>query len=134
MPVDDAPNMSIIPVGTLPPNPTELLFSDRLNALIQDLRNHYDYIFIDCPPVEVVADSTIISKYADSTLFVIRAGLLRLDMLPVIEEYYSKGSYPNMSVILNGTINPTSRYALRYGNPYSYGYGYGSIYTYSHEK
>lgn len=134
VPVDDAPNMSIIPVGTLPPNPTELLFSDRLNALIQDLRNHYDYIFIDCPPVEVVADSTIISKYADSTLFVIRAGLLRLDMLPVIEEYYSKGSYPNMSVILNGTINPTSRYARRYGNPYSYGYGYGSIYTYSHEK
>lgn len=131
---DDTQNLSIIPVGTVPPNPTELLFSDRLNALIQDLRNHYDYIFIDCPPVEVVADSTIISKYVDSTLFVIRAGLLRLDMLPVIEEYYEKGTYPNMSVILNGTINPTSRYARRYGNPYSYGYGYGSSYSYSNEK
>lgn len=132
--VPDTPNLSVIPVGTIPPNPTELLFSDRLHALIEDLRNHYDYIFIDCPPVEVVADSSIISKHADSTLFVIRAGLLRFEMLPVIEGYYEKNSYPNMSVILNGTINPTGRYARRYGNPYSYGYGYGSVYSYATDK
>lgn len=131
--VPDTPNLSIITVGTIPPNPTELLFSDRLNALIQDLKVHYDYVFIDCPPVEVVADSTIISKYADYTLFVIRAGVLDLGMLPVIDEMYETGKYPNMSMILNGTINPKNSYARRYGNPYSYGYGYGTGYSYSSE-
>lgn len=129
--VDGCPNMSIIPVGTVPPNPTELLFSERLKALMQDLKLHYDYVFIDCPPVEVVADSSIISKYADHTLFVIRAGVLDLSMLSVIDEMYNKGQYPNMSLVLNGTINPRNRYARRYGNPYSYGYGYGTGYNYS---
>lgn len=131
--VDDSPNMSVIPVGTIPPNPTELLFSERMHALIEDLKVHYDYVFIDCPPVEVVADSTIISKYADHTLFVIRAGVLDLSMLSVIDDMYSNGSYPNMSVVLNGTINPRNSYARRYGNPYSYGYGYGTGYSYSGE-
>jgi capsular exopolysaccharide synthesis family protein len=129
----DCKNMAVIPVGTIPPNPTELLFSDRLHALIEDLRVHYDYVFIDCPPIEVVADSTIISKYADHTLFVIRAGILDLSMLPIIDEMYEKGQYPMMSLVLNGTVNPRNSYARRYGNPYSYGYGYGTGYAYASE-
>lgn len=134
--VPDCENLYLVPVGTMPPNPTELLFSDRLHALIEDLKSHYDYVFIDCPPVEVVADASIISKHVDNTLFVIRAGLLHLDMLPVIEEYYLNNKYPNMSIILNGTVNPSSRYALKYGNPYSYGYGYGygSTYRYNNDN
>lgn len=127
-------NMSVIPVGTIPPNPAELLFSDRLHALIEDLRVHYDYVFIDCPPVEVVADSTIISKYADNTLFVIRAGVLDLSILPIIDEMYEKGQYPSMSLVLNGTVNPRNSYVRRYGNPYSYGYGYGTGYHYSSDE
>lgn len=131
---EDCPNLSVIPVGTLPPNPTELLFSERLHALIEDLKLHYDMVFLDCPPVEVVADASIISKYADYTLFVIRAGVLDLSMLPVIEEMYESGKYPNMSIVLNGTINPRNSYARRYGNPYSYGYGYGTGYTYAADE
>lgn len=127
-------NLSIIPVGTVPPNPTELLFSDRLHAIIEDLRRHYDYVFIDCPPVEVVADSSIISKQTDYTLFVIRAGLLDLSMLATIDEYYETGAYPNMSLILNGTVNPTNYYSRHYGNPYSYGYGYGNSYHYHEDE
>lgn len=129
----DSENLSMISVGTIPPNPTELLFSERLHALIEDLKVHYDYVFIDCPPVEVVADASIISKYADYTLFVIRAGVLDLNMLPVIDEMYENGKYPSMSMILNGTINPRNSYSRRYGNPYSYGYGYGTGYSYSTE-
>lgn len=132
--VQDCPNMSVIPVGTIPPNPTELLFSERMHALIEDMKVHYDYVFIDCPPVEVVADSTIVSKYVDYTLFVIRAGVLDLSMLAVIDDMYANGTYPNMSVVLNGTINPRNSYARRYGNPYSYGYGYGTGYSYSGEE
>jgi len=118
---DDAPNLSVITVGTMPPNPTELLYSERLKQLVDELRKHYDYVFIDCPPVEIVADSSIIGNLADNTIFVVRAGLYRLDMLPVIDEFYKSGKYPRMSVILNGTKDPTSRYARRYGT-YAYGY------------
>ena len=132
--IPDCENLAVIPVGTIPPNPTELLFNERMHALIEDLKVHYDYVFIDCPPVEVVADSTIISKYADFTLFVIRAGVLDLSMLNVIDDMYANGTYPNMSIVLNGTINPRNSYARRYGNPYSYGYGYGTGYSYSGDE
>lgn len=130
---EDAKSMSIITVGTLPPNPTELLYSENLQNLLESLRQEYDYIFIDCPPVEVVADASIISQYCDSTIFVIRAGLFRLDMLETINDYYSKKTFPNMSIILNGTIDETNAYGSRYGG-YRYGYKYGYHYGYGSKK
>ena len=130
---EDAKTMSIITVGTLPPNPTELLYSENLQNLLESLRQEYDYIFIDCPPVEVVADASIISQYCDSSIFVIRAGLFRLDMLETINDYYSKKTFPNMSIILNGTIDETNAYGSRYGG-YRYGYKYGYHYGYGSKK
>ena len=58
----------VLPVGTIPPNPTELLFNPRLDTLMNKLKEEYDYVFIDCPPVEIVADAAIISRYAEMTL------------------------------------------------------------------
>lgn len=112
----------VIPVGTIPPNPTELLFSERLKALLDRLRTDYDYIFVDCPPAEIVADAAIINKLSDQTLFIVRAGLLDRSMLPEIERFYTERKYVNMSLILNGTEDVHGRYGYhRYG--YSYGYG-----------
>ena len=119
--VSDCPTLSILPVGTIPPNPSELLFSDRMSTLIETLRKDYDYIFLDCPPVEVVADAAIVTRYVDCTLFIVRAGILDLSMVSVIDEIYTSGKYPRMSLILNGT----SLKGGRLGNSYSYGYGYG---------
>lgn len=124
--VSDCPTLSILPVGTIPPNPSELLFSDRMSTLIETLRKDYDYIFLDCPPVEVVADAAIVTQYVDCTLFIVRAGILDLSMVPVIDEIYTSGKYPRMSLILNGT----SLKGGRLGNSYSYGYGYGYGYGY----
>lgn len=112
--------LEIIPVGTIPPNPTELLFSERLNQSIAELRKEYDYIFIDCPPVEIVADATIISQLVDMTLFIIRAGRLDRSMLSEIERFYTDKKYKNMSLILNGTDGGSGRYGYKYG--YKYGY------------
>ena len=126
---EETPNLSVIPVGTIPPNPTELLFNDRLRTLLADIRKKYDFVFIDCPPVEVVADASIIGKLVDNTLFVVRAGMIDLAMLPTIDEYYETNAYPNMSLILNGTVNPKSGYYGRYTNSYAYGYGYGYGYS-----
>lgn len=120
----DNDKVDIIPVGTIPPNPTELLFADRLEQLVDNLRREYDYIFIDCPPVEIVADASIINKLADVTLFIVRAGLLERSMLSEIEKFYTDKKYRNMSLILNGTDGGSGRYGYKYGYRYGYHYGY----------
>jgi len=125
--------LDILPVGTLPPNPSELLSDPRLETLISSLRKSYDYIFLDCPPVEIVTDADIINRFADITIFVIRAGVLDRAMLPEINKFYLNHKYQNMAILLNGT-DGGSRYGYRYG--YKYGYSYGGKYGnyYGNEK
>jgi capsular exopolysaccharide synthesis family protein len=118
-------NLQVLPVGTIPPNPTELLYEPRLQALIQEMKAQYDYVFIDCPPIEMLADTQIIEQYADRTLFVIRAGLLDRSMLPELETLYKEKKFKNMAVILNGTDGAAGRYGYGYRNGYAYGYRYG---------
>lgn len=121
--------LSVLPVGTLPPNPTELLESRRFAEMIAALRSEFDYIFIDCPPVEMMADAQIIETVVDRTIFVIRAGLLERSMLPELERLYEEKKYRNMGLVLNATIAEGSRYGYKYGYGYGYGYGNYSHYT-----
>lgn len=109
--------VDMLPVGTLPPNPTELLVSERMAELMQELRQRYDYIFIDCPPAEIVADASIINQHVDKTIFVLRVGLLERTMLPEIERFHSENKYRHMVYMLND-VDKISR---KYG--YNYGYG-----------
>jgi ATPases involved in chromosome partitioning len=120
-------NLSILPVGTIPPNPTELLFDERLETLINDMRSKYDYIFIDCPPIDIVADTQIIERLADRTLFVVRAGLLERSMLSDLNNIYREERFKNMALILNGTTSSIGyhKYGYRYGYQYGY-YGFNS--------
>ena len=119
-------NLDVIPVGTTPPNPTELLFSDRLEQVISAMKSRYDYILIDCPPLDIVADASIINKFCDMTVFVIRAGLFNKMLLPDVEKLYQEKRYNNMVVVLNGTYEDRPGYgSYGYGHGYGYGYGYG---------
>ena len=111
--------LDILPVGAIPPNPTELLETERFISLISYLRNQYEYIFIDCPPGEMMADAQIISDVADRTIFVMRVGLFQRGMLPEVERLYKSKKYPNIMVVLNDSVT-----GGRYGYSYSYGYGY----------
>lgn len=115
--------LHVIPVGVFPPNPTELLHSERLAEAIAQLKNEYDYIFLDCPPIDIVADASIISIHADQTLFVLRAHLLLKSLLPEIEDYYRTQLYPNMMMVLNDIDNTKMSYGYyrygRYGNGYT---------------
>lgn len=120
----------ILPVGSMPPNPTELLESPKFGELIHQLKQQYDYVIVDCPPIEVVADAQIIDKYMDRTFFIIRAGLFERSMLPGLDKLYEEKKYSNMAFILNGTRNEQSRYGYRYSYRYGYGYGYGYGYNY----
>ena len=116
------PGLHLLPVGDLPPNPTELLLTERFAAMLSSLRSEYDYIFIDCPPIDIVADAAIVTKMVDLTVFVLRAGMFDRRMLPVLEDLYSSGRFTRMAVVLNGV----DMGARGYGN-YGYRYGYGNM-------
>lgn len=130
----DYSSLHLLPAGTIPPNPTELLAEPRFKELLEELRGRYDYIFIDCPPIDIVADTQIIEKLADRTLFVVRAGLLERDMLPELQRMYDEKRFKNMAVVLNGTESSGSRYGYRYGYKYGYRYGYGDKSYYGSSK
>jgi capsular exopolysaccharide synthesis family protein len=118
-----SPNLFVLPVGTLPPNPTELLLTDRFKQMIENMRGEYDYIFLDCPPIDVVADASIITEFADMTVFVMRANQMDKKVLPEIEELYRSKKYNHMTMILNCVDIQFKKYG--YGKS-SYGYGYGN--------
>ena len=113
-----AENLFLLSVGSLPPNPAELLVSDRFKTMLSTLKGQYDYIFLDCPPVDLVADTSIIAAEADITIFIIRSGLFDKRGLPAVEQMYKDGRYNRMAIILNGVETYSKR-------GYGYGYGYG---------
>ncbi len=122
--VDDTPTLDAIGIGIVPPNPAELLSREKLDKFVNGLREYYDFIILDCPPVEIVTDAKVINRLADMTIFVVRAGLLEKDELPNIQEYYDTDRYRNMAILLNGTDIHSGYGYHRYG--YHYGYGYGN--------
>ena len=117
-----APGLNILPIGTLPPNPTELLLSERFSQMIEGMRAEYDYIFLDCPPIDIVADASIITELADMSVFVMRANQMTKDVLPQIQTLYNERKYRNMAIIMNVVDIQYKKYG--YGKS-SYGYGYG---------
>ena len=90
--------------------------------MIESVRNEYDYVFLDCPPVELVADSAIIGRFVDLTLFVVRTGLMEKSLLPEIDRWYMDKKFNNMVILLNGSDLMSGRYGYhRYGY-HRYGY------------
>ncbi len=119
----DHPTLDVIPTGKIPPNPTEQLEDVRFKELIDKMRDRYDYIFIDCPPLDIVADTNIIERQVDRTIFIVRTGVLERDMLKDIELLYRNNKLKNLAVVLNGTQSTGSKYGYRYGYKCGY-YGY----------
>ena len=129
-------HMDILPCGPLPPNPTELLYSPRFEQLLKYAREVYDYVVIDTPPVEVVADAAIINRFVDQTLFIVRARNLEKSFLPEIDQWYQEKKFNNLALVLNGVDPGSDRYGYhkygyhRYGY-HKYGYHY---YSYGTDK
>lgn len=113
-----AKGLDLLPVGVIPPNPTELLETENFKSLISQLKKEYDFIFIDCPPAQMMADAQIVADVADRTLFVIRVGLFKRALLNEVNNLYIEKKYPNMMLVLNDSDTGAS-----FGYSYSYGYG-----------
>ena len=95
------PNVDVFPAGSIPPNPAELLMSDRLELLIAELKKHYDYIILDNVPALVVADASIVNRVAEITMYVIREGILDRRYLTELERLHREKKFNNMCVVLN---------------------------------
>mgnify|MGYP002855842623 CR=1 FL=1 len=115
--IDD--NLDVIPAGVVPPNPNELLQSERLDELFGLLRQRYDYIFVDSAPVAMVSDTFLLNRVVDMTIYVSRADYTEIDMADFINQVYEQKRLNNIACVLNGVK------ASNAGFGYSYGYGYG---------
>ena len=115
------PNLDTIALGVMPPNPAQLLLSDRFKEFIQYLREHYTYIFLDTVPYGLVADASIINRRVDTTVYVMREGKVDKRYLPELDKMYKENKIKNMCFLL--TDIPMDSSSHKYG--YGYGYGYG---------
>jgi capsular exopolysaccharide synthesis family protein len=104
--------------GVIPPNPSELLMTNRFNDLLTYGKEHYDFVIVDNSPVNLVTDTLLIADYADLFIYVIRANFLDKRLLEVPKLMYDEKRLPNMAVLINDTNTDK-------GYGYGYGYGYG---------
>ncbi|MHA7608258.1 GumC family protein [Elizabethkingia meningoseptica] len=118
-------NVDVVPIGAIAPNPVELLLGKRLDQMIAELKNRYDYVIIDGVPVGVVADASIIDRVVDLTMFIIRIGKMDRRQLPEIEKIYNEGKLSNLAIVLNGMKLHGYGYGTYGYGGYGYGYGYG---------
>ena len=118
------PNLDVLYNGPIPPNPSELLRSKRLDDLLEWLKERYDYVILDNVPSNMIADAIIVNRVADLTLYVLRAGYMDKRLLPEVEKLYKSNKLKNMAILLNGVD-------IRYNYGYGYGY-YGKGYTYGY--
>ena len=119
MPVADIPNLYVLPAGDTPPNPAELLMSDRMNEIFEQVRKEYDFVVVDTAPVALVSDTVIAAPNADAVLYIVRSGVTEKNSLLFPLSYYKEGKLPNMAFILNDMRNFS-----RYGYSYAYSYAY----------
>ncbi|MBQ2359640.1 MAG: polysaccharide biosynthesis tyrosine autokinase, partial [Prevotella sp.] len=116
------PSLDIITSGPIPPNPAELIASEKCDELFKLLRERYDYIIIDTPPVGLVTDAFLLMKHSDVNLFIVRQGVTNKNIFgTIIKDMESRGL--KMSIVLNG-IQTNKGYGYGYGKKYGYGYGY----------
>ncbi len=111
-------NLDIIACGEISSEPSELLEGDKLAELISELRDRYDDVIIDTPPLHLVTDSMIIGKQADICMYVVRQGYTKKDELEFIQEISEKDKLPNINIVFNGIRKDKYGYGYSYDNSY----------------
>ena len=135
-PSDINQNLYILPGGTVPPNPTELLARDGLDKAIEILKKSFDYVILDTAPVGMVTDTLLIGRVADLSVYVCRADYTHKVEYTLINELAEEKKLPNLCTVINGVDLKRRKYGYYYGygkygkyygydKRYGYGYGYG---------
>ena len=130
-------NLSILPGGPIPPNPTELVARESLSQAIDILKKHFDYIILDTAPIGMVTDTQLSSRVANASIYVCRADYTHKADYTLINELGEQKKLPNLCTIINGLDMKKKKYGYYYGygkygkyygygKKYGYGYGYGA--------
>lgn len=109
-------NMFIISSGPLPPNPAETIMSEHTPELIKELKNQFDYIIMDAPPVGIITDAQLLAIYADMTLYIVRQKITKKDQIKIVDDLYRNNKMKKIAIVVNDIVTKI----------YGYGYGYGS--------
>lgn len=112
-------NLDLLPSGPIPPNPSELIMSERSDGMFKDLRKKYDMIFMDTPPIGIVTDGLLVMKKADIKVFIMRAEYSKRQFVDFLEKVNSLHKFDHLYIVLN---------AVKRSRGIHYGYGYGSGY------
>ena len=122
------PFLDFIASGPVPPNPAELIMGETMKEMLDELKQKYDYIILDTPPVGLVSDALELTPYCDATLYVVRQNVTKKEMLTLVNNKHKRGELSNISIVFNGFENKA-----KYGYDYGYGYGYGTYADGYHE-
>jgi len=115
-PCKEVKGLDVFVGGAIPPNPSELLLSDRVKDMFRDLRERYDVIIVDSAPVAMVSDSFALDKYSNATVYVTRANYTKRNLIKFMNRIAANKQLKNMCIVLNDT---------KPSNDNTYGYGYG---------
>jgi capsular exopolysaccharide synthesis family protein len=122
-------NLSFVPSGPRPPNPSELIETDLMSSFISRAKTEYDYIIIDTPPVGLVTDALLLAHYTDVNLFIVRQRFTSRNSLEMMESLRIQGELRNMAIVINDiSLSGYYGYGMRYNYSYGYGYSYGHAY------
>jgi capsular exopolysaccharide synthesis family protein len=118
-------NLFLVSGGPVPPNPSELLLTNKFELFIKKAIETYDFVLIDTPPLALVTDAFVMSKFVDHTVFVMRQNYSPKEFVHSIDEYYRSGKIKNISILLNDIYKSGLGYGYGQSYAYQYGYGYG---------
>lgn len=114
----DVKNIDLLPTGPIPPNPIELLSSKSNADLLEALREHYDIILLDCPPILGMSDTSILTKYSDANILVVSSGKTQIDMIEKAKKAFETANSKINGVIINRANTKGSSYYSYYANSY----------------
>jgi capsular exopolysaccharide synthesis family protein len=121
-------NLFISPSGPIPPNPAELIGISRMDEYINEAKKRFDYIVIDTPPLAVVTDTLVISRFTDALLLIVRFNYSDKEVLNLVENLRTSEATKNIALVINDVI-PKKHYGYSYGYGFKYGYQYPYEYS-----
>jgi len=123
-------NIDIISAGPIPPNPSELISNKNMENLIAELRGLYDVIIIDTPPLGLLTDALLLTKYSDVNLYIVRHNFTKRRQLSLVNEYYEDNKIQNIGIV----VNDLQQRKINYWGGYGFDFGYGYDYSYDGEE
>lgn len=122
--------MDVLTSGSIPPNPAELLSSDAMGGMLDELKQKYDYIFFDTPPVTVVTDAAALSKFVDGIVMVVREGYTNHESIEHAINLLNIAEAKVLGFFVNDVGGSNASYSGYRSRGYGYGKGYGKGYGY----